>query len=535
MEAHDYYQARVKQILDLGNSAYPHKYHVSVSLYEFIERYSHLENGASIEDQVSVAGRVMNKRVQSKALVFYDLHGGSDGSLKLQIMAHKQHYANEEAFHQINHIINRGDIIGVKGIPHRSNRGELSLMPQEIVLLSPCFHMLPRPVRDSVNATLDNATLDNATLDNVTETIVNKKCRYQQCYFDDKESRYRQRYLDLILNPQSRKTIITRSKIISFLRHYLEDLGFLEIETPILNMIAGGAIAKPFKTFHNELSTDMYLRIAPELPLKMAVIGGLDRVFEIGKQFRNEGIDLTHNPEFTTCEFYWTYQDYDDLMTVTEDLLYKMVLRLNNGNPQVKYGSQEIDFTPPYPRVSMIKTLEEKLEVTLKTPFDSEDCCQQLMELCRRHNINCHPPHTTARLLDYLVGHFLEKDCSNPTFIIDHPLIMSPLAKTHRSSPELTERFELFIAGKEVCNAYTELNSPLVQRERFAQQQKAKESSGDAEIPLTDEDFCKALEYGLPPTAGWGMGIDRLTMFLTDQINIKEVILYPTMKEQRIT
>jgi len=512
------YQQRLAKVVEMkknvesgGPEPYPHKFHVSISLAAYRGKYDGLVAGATdCTDKVSVAGRVYSKRQASAKLIFYTIQ--AEG-VELQIFSEFGQFgmkdaSGENSFVAVNHSINRGDVIGIIGTPTRSKKGELSIIPDSLQILAPCVRTLPG----------------------------------SQSGLKDQETRYRQRYLDLIMNNKTRETFVARAKIITYIRHFLEAQGFLEVETPMMNVMHGGAAAKPFKTHHESLNQEMFMRVAPELYLKMLVVGGFDRVYEIGRQFRNEGIDMTHNPEFTTCEFYMAYADYEDLMSITETMVAGMVKSIT-GSYILEYrpdGADQkeplkIDFTPPFKRIPIIEGLEAALGIKLPCPTTyTEESAQQFYEkLLVEKGYEVPVPPTVSKMVDTLVGELLESQATTqPIFITDHPQIMSPLAKWHRSKKGVTERFELFVSQKEVANAYTELNDPVVQLERFEDQLKDRAAGDDEMIDRIDTNYIRALEYGLPPTAGWGMGIDRMTMFLTDSNNIKEVLLFPAMKPE---
>lgn len=453
-----------------------------------------------------IAGRIYTKRASGNKLIFYDIR--AEG-VKVQVMCQAQNAVGDVPFEEQHEHLRRGDVVGIVGFPGRTapkNRpdGELSIFASEVVLLAPCLHAIPS----------------------------------EHYGFQDKEQRFRQRYLDLIMNDRSREIFRTRAKIVSYIRTFLDSRDFTEVETPMMNAIAGGATAKPFVTHHNDLDMNLFMRVAPELYLKMLIVGGLERVYEMGRQFRNEGIDLTHNPEFTTCEFYWAYADMYDVMNLTEELVSSLVKNLTGGY-ETSYTSQTgekytINWKAPWRRIEMMPALEEACGEKFP-PGDqlhTQETNDFLKRMLKKMNVDCSPPQTNARMLDKLVGEFLEETCINPTFIMGHPQMMSPLAKYHREHSGLCERFEAFVLKREICNAYTELNDPFDQRLRFEEQARQKDQ-GDDEAQIIDETFCQSLEYGLPPTGGWGMGIDRLVMFLTDNYSIKEVLTFPMMKDDK--
>ena len=443
-------------------------------------------DGDPSDERVKLAGRLVALRSMGRAVFGHiqDITG------KIQIYLRRD-IVGDDAFSLFNELIDLGDILGIEGRLFRTQTGELTVEVSHFELLSKCLHPLPEKWHG----------------------------------LRDTEVRHRQRYLDLIANPKSRETFLLRSKVIKELRNFLDSHGFVEVETPILQQVASGANAKPFTTYHNYLEMNLYLRIAPELYLKRLIVGGFPRVYEVGRNFRNEGVDRTHNPEFTMVEFYASCWDYTDLMRFTEELLVHILSNVL-GTLRVEYQGQEIDFTPPFRRVRYFDLLEEK------TGKDKDFFLQNLdglRRLAKSLEVPGYESLTHARLIDKVFERTCEEELIQPTFIIDFPALLSPLAKPHRDDPDLVERFELIVSTYELANAYTELNDPKLQKERFIQQLKEKEM-GDEEAMEMDEDFIRALEFGMPPTAGEGIGIDRLIMILTDTDSIRDVILFPHMR-----
>jgi lysyl-tRNA synthetase class 2 len=488
-----YEEYRNKELAEKDIPMYPHKFKTNMTIREFVEKYysEYEKNTIDKSVTVSVGGRIMSKRLYGNKLQFYDL---VSNGFKVQILSNKKEYEADN-FKNIGKVLNRGDIIGVNGYPSRSSTGELSIVPKEVTLLTPCFKMIPTVLKD--------------------ENI-----------------RARQRYLDLVVNwKTSLPVILMRSKVIQLIRSFLNSRDFLEIQTPIVSTIAGGACARPFKTYHNDLKEEMFMRIAPELNLKRLIVGGIEKVYEIGPQFRNESIDKNHSPEFYSLEYYWAYADYYDMMEFTETL-FRTIIKSVHGKLQIKFGKHMIDFSKKFKVIDMIPTLEEKLKTKFPEYLDTNDANDFLVKLCKDCNIDC-PVPTTSRLLDKLVGKYIEPECVNPTFIINHPVAMSPLAKPHRDNKFLTERFELFIAEMELCNAFTELNDHKIQKKNFEAQIKDREK-GDAEARPPDYDFVEALKLGLPPTGGFGLGIERLVMLITGSEIMRDIIPFPVCASEKV-
>ena len=485
---------KLKSLRALGIDPYP------ANLYPVDNTSKQIKQNFAEGKQVIIAGRLMSRRIQGKAS-FAELQ---DSEGRIQVYFNRDEICTGEDKTLYNDVYKKlldiGDFIGIEGELFTTQVGEKTVMVKNFIVLSKSLKPLPLPKTDAEGNTFDE--------------------------FNDPEMRYRQRYADLVVNPKVKDTFVKRTQITNTIREFYNDMGFLEVETPILQPIPGGAAARPFMTHHNALNIPLYLRIANELYLKRLIVGGFDGVYEFAKDFRNEGMDRTHNPEFTVMEMYAAYKDYNWMMDTTEQLLEKIAMKLH-GTTKVEFNGKTIDYKAPYKRIGILDAIKEH------TGFDlyqkSED---EIREACKALDIEVDETFGVGKMIDEIFGEKCEPHYVQPTFIIDYPTEMSPLTKKHRSKEGLTERFELMVNGKELANAYSELNDPIEQRERFEDQLKLSEK-GDDEAMFIDHDFLRALEYGMPPTSGIGIGIDRLTMFMTNNPSIQEVLFFPQMKPEK--
>ena len=481
------------QLRQAGINPFPYEFERTALSKEILESF----RDEAPQHVVAIAGRIMSLRRMGKASFCHiqDFQGRIQAYLRKDDLG-----AMYDAFK----LLDIGDIVGVKGYVFRTKMGEVSIHAQELVLLTKSLRPLPI-VKEKTDDAGNKVVFDP---------------------FADKELRYRQRYVDLVVNPVVRETFVKRSLLLRTMRAFLDKRGYLEVETPILQPIYGGASARPFVTHHNTLDMQLYLRIADELYLKKLIVGGFDGVYEISKDFRNEGMDRTHNPEFTMMELYVAYRDYKWMMELVEQMVYDVALALNDS-AKVTLGEHTIDFTPPWKRISMFDVIEEHTGRALRGKNEAE-----LRAVAKELDVNLDPKIGAGKIVDEIFSVKVQPHLIQPTFITDYPLEMSPLAKTHRSEPGLVERFEGMVNGQEICNAFSELNDPLDQRARFEDQMRLRDR-GDDEAQVLDDDFLRSLEYGMPPTAGLGIGIDRLTMLMTNNESIRDVIFFPQMKSEK--
>ena len=491
----------LQKLRDMGIEPYPAaKYEVNIHTDEFKEKYSRLQVEEYAEGEtLCLAGRLMSRRIMGSAS-FAELQD-SKGRLQLYLNRDVICPGDDKTMYNdvFKKLLDIGDIIGVKGIAFRTKMGELSLKVQELTVL--CKSLKPLPIVKEKDGKVFDA-------------------------FTDPEQRYRKRYVDLIVNPQIKEVFIKRTKLMNTMRQYLDNLGCLEVETPILQPIYGGASARPFKTHHNALDQTLYLRIADELYLKRLIVGGFDGVYEFSKDFRNEGMDRFHNPEFTQIELYVAYKDYFWMMDTVEEMVEKVAIALN-GDTKVKVGDNIIDFKRPWKRFTMFEAIEHFTGVDISNMDEN-----QLAETAKKFGVEVDSTMGKGKLIDEIFGETCESKIIQPTFITDYPVEMSPLTKKHRSKEGLVERFEAICNGKELCNAYSELNDPVDQRQRF-EDQLLLAKRGDEEAMVLDEDFLTAIDHGMPPTAGIGIGIDRLTMIMTNSESIQDVLFFPQMKPEK--
>ncbi len=490
----DQMQRRLEErqhLIDAGINPYPCQFDVSCSSVDIIKNFQD-----DIREQVSVAGRIMTIRKMGKASFFHI----QDSKGRIQIYLKKDEVG--EVAYDTFKLLDIGDIVGVKGYTFKTITGEISVHAETMELLTKSLRPIPVAKEKEVDG----------------EKVVFDA-------FSDKELRYRQRYVDLIVNPEVKETFIKRTAIVLFMRQFFSKQGWLEVETPILQPIYGGAAARPFTTHHNALDMQLYLRIANELYLKRLIVGGFDGVFEFGKDFRNEGIDRFHNPEFTQVELYVAYKDYKWMMKLVEELFYRTALEVNKSDVTIFLG-HEIDLKPPFKRLSIIDAIREYTGQDIRGKSEDE-----LRYTAKDLGLSLDPKISSGKIIDEIFGEFVEPKLIQPTFITDYPTEMSPLAKEHPSQPGIVERFELIVGGKEVCNSFSELNDPVIQRERLESQARLRQR-GDEEAMIVDEDFLRAIEYGMPPCAGLGIGVDRLVMLLTGQDSIRDVIFFPHLKPE---
>jgi len=485
---------KLEALKNLGINPYP------APLYPINANSSNIKEDFEEEKDVIIAGRLMSRRIQGKAS-FAELQ---DSQGRIQVYFNRDEICTSEDKTLYNEVYKKlldiGDIIGIKGKLFTTQVGEKTVMVKEFEILNKTLRPLPLPKTDAEGNVYDE--------------------------FNDPELRYRQRYVDLIVNPKVKETFLKRTKITNSIRTFFNEKEYLEVETPVLQLIPGGAAARPFITHHNALNMPLYLRVANELYLKRLIVGGFDGVYEFSKDFRNEGMDRTHNPEFTVMELYVAYKDYFWMMDTTEALLEKVALD-SNGSSSVTVGDNNIDFKAPYPRIPILEAIKIHTGVDV-----SEMDENQLREAAKDMGLEVDESMGEGKLIDEIFGEKCEHHYIQPTFITDYPKSMSPLTKEHRSNPKLTERFELMVNGKELANAYSELNDPIDQRERFEEQMRLSEK-GDDEAMFIDQDFLRALEYGMPPTSGIGIGIDRLVMLMTNNSSIQEVLFFPQMKPEQ--
>ena len=488
---------KLQKLTEMGINAFP------ADEYKITDTTKSIKNDFAEGKSVKIAGRLMSRRIQGKAS-FAELQ---DSEGRIQVYFNRDEICTGEdktLYNEVyKHLLDIGDIIGVEGELFKTQVGEMTVMVKNFTLLTKALRPLPQPRTDENGVTHDA--------------------------FNDPELRYRQRYVDLTVNPHVKEIFVKRTKLFNAMRDFFNNAGYFEVETPILQAIPGGAAARPFITHHNALDIPLYMRIANELYLKRLIVGGFDGVYEFSKNFRNEGMDRTHNPEFTAMEIYVAYKDYNWMMDFTEKLLEFCAISVN-GTPESQFGEHTINWKAPYPRVSMTEAIQKftGFDITGKT----ED---ELREFAKSIGIEVDETMGKGKLIDEIFGEKCEGNFIQPTFITDYPIEMSPLTKKHRSKEGLTERFELMVCGKEIANAYSELNDPIDQRERF-ESQMALSERGDDEAMFIDQDFLRALEYGMPPTSGLGIGMDRLIMFLTNNASIQEVLFFPQMRpEKKVT